>query len=272
MNKKFSSYKKQQMLFENWRKFSNHRPTQLEEDISEILNQLDEEALNEGAMEVMGRIANKMGLNKLLLIAAVTGVMSSSAPAHAGIMDDLNALGNNVRNQITQVAHIATGELETKGVDLEKEIDKSQDTKKDTKKEKKTLEDFVKEQLNMGPVGKVKTVKKVFQAETGNGLGFVYETNEGLVAIAPMDMGVYDMSPETEQSSANMAAQSLLAQYITKDKSTETTTSGDTTTTTTTSKYDGDLPTRRHGQFFTAGDSQFSNWTKGEAYTVISVR
>ena len=246
MTKKFSSFKEQQVLVENWRKFAHPQPTQLEEEIMEILNQVNEGDLNEGALEVMGRVAKKLGLSKLLLIAAVTGAMAPS-PAHAGIMDDLNALGNNVRNQITQ-------------------INQDGEAVKSTKKAKKTLEDFVKEQVKG-----VKTIKKVFEEETGNGLGIVYETNQGLVAIAPMEKEVYGMSASTEQQSANMAAKSLLAQYITQDKSTETTTSGDTTTTTTTSKYDGDLDTKSRGLFFTAGDSQFIKWTTGEGYMVVSM-
>ena len=261
MTKKFSSFKEQQVLVENWRKFAHPRPTQLEEEIIKILNQVNEGDLNEGALEVMGKVAKKLGLDKLLLIAAMSGAMAPST-AHAGILDDINAFGVKVFNNIEKTAGEAKDELEQRGI----EIDQDGKAVKSTKKAKKTLEDFVKEQVKG-----VKTIKKVFEEETGNGLGIVYETNQGLVAIAPMDKDAYGMSESAEQSSADMAAKSLLAQYITQDKSSETTTSGDTTTTTTTSKYDGDLGTKKQGQFFTAGDNQFINWTKGEGYMVVSM-
>jgi len=261
MTKKFSSFKEQQVLVENWRKFAHPQPTQLEEEIMEILNQVNEGDLNEGALEVMGWVAKKLKFDRLALIAAMTGALAPST-ANAGILDDINKFGVNVKNQIVHVAKEAREDLRQKGI----EIDQDGKAVKSTKKAKKTLEDFVKEQVKG-----VKTIKKVFEEETGNGLGIVYETNQGLVAIAPMDKEVYGMSASTEQSSADMAAKSLLAQYITQDKSSETTTSGDTTTTTTTSKYDGDLGTKNQGQFFTAGDNQFINWTKGEGYMVVSM-
>ena len=265
MTKKFSSFKEQQVLVENWRKFAHPQPTQLEEEIMEILNQVNEGDLNEGALEVMGWVAKKLKFDRLALIAAMTGALAPST-ANAGILDDINnninALGVKVQNQIKKTAGEAKDELEQRGI----VFDQDGKAVKSTKKAKKTLEDFVKERVKG-----VKTIKKVFEEETGNGLGIVYETNQGLVAIAPMDKEVYGMSASTEQSSADMAAKSLLAQYITQDKSTETTTSGDTTTTTTTSKYDGDLGTKKQGQFFTAGDNQVINWTKGEGYMVVSM-
>jgi hypothetical protein len=267
MKRKFSSYKEQQMLFENWRKFSSYQPTQLEESINKILSQLDEKIMNEGALEAMGKIANKMGLNKLLLIAALTGAMSSASPAHAGIMDDLSALGNNVRAKIVQVADQAKNQLEDQGMDLGKEIEADQDTKK----EKKTLEDFVKEQINEQPGEKVKEIKKVFEQETGNGIGFVYETNIGLIAIAPMDQEMWDFDMGGERTSAEMSAKSLLAEYTTKNKTTDTTTTGDTTTTTTTSQYEGNLPTRNEGIFFTDPGSGVVNWNKGDSYAVVTL-
>ena len=117
MTKKFSSFKNQQILAENWRKFAHPQPTQLEEEIMEILNQVNEGDLNEGALEVMGRVAKKLGLDKLLLIGALMAPLAPS-DAHAGIVDDINAFGNDVKIELTKVATQAKDELEARGIEI----------------------------------------------------------------------------------------------------------------------------------------------------------
>ena len=163
MTKKFSSFKEQQLLVENWRKFAHPRPTQLEEEIIKILNQVNEGDLNEGALEVMGKVAKKLKFDRLVLIAAMTGALAPST-ANAGILDDINnninAFGVEVQNQIKKTAGEAEYELEQRGIvfDQDGKAVKSTETKAEKEwndRTFKTIDDAAKEAVKQAdPTGK----------------------------------------------------------------------------------------------------------------------
>jgi len=144
-------------ILNEWKQYTDS--VLLEEEIVEILNQLNEGDLNEGALEVMGRVAKKLGLDKLLLIGAMTGAMAPST-ANANVLDDINAFGVNVKNQIVQTAEKAKDELEQRGIvfDQDGKAVKSTETKAEKEwndRTFKTIDDAAKEAVKQAdPTGK----------------------------------------------------------------------------------------------------------------------
>jgi len=100
MRKKYSSFKKQQKLFENWREYSKPKTQQqlIQEEVTHILEQYSAQLLNEaGVMNAIAQAARKLGVDKMLLLTALAGGLASA---------DVNASElSNVVGQVQDQTH-----------------------------------------------------------------------------------------------------------------------------------------------------------------------
>jgi len=263
--KKYSCFPKQQLLVENFRGFMERE--RLKEEIDRIINYheqrlLSEGKLNEGMMQGLFRMGKKYGLDKLMVIAALSTMMAGS-PAQAGFLEDVEKQVQDKIEMVQDAAQDIKSHLEKKGIHLETNPEGDPVFNYG---EKSTVGDYIKEQIP-----KIETIKQIAEEDMGDGPVIIYNTNIGLIVAASMDKQEFNKSPTAEESNARGAAKAFLADYLAKDK---TVTTDDEGATTTRSEFKGNLPTKHVGIVFTeAGpDNNHVEWEGGgEAYYVLRV-
>jgi len=237
MTKKFSSFKNQQVLVENWRKFSHTSDEELLKEEIIILTgkfergEISQEELQEGVRDWAKR-AKRAGKNALAG-AVMAGALAGATPAMAAPVTQ-----DAPQTQVVQ-------------------------------QQNKKLENEVKKRF------KVKELKQVSVSETldpfdGDEKVYIYETDTGLlVALYPISKDMYDAAGAgNAQSDAHSYAERALLKYTQGSDSTTstTTTKGDTTTTTSEFEFSGNLSTSDRGQIWLNG-YPVVKWT-GPGYAV----
>lgn len=207
--KKFSSFKENQMLFESWRGYAHSESPLVTKEIEEILSSLHEGMLEEGALQAIGNISKKLGVNKLLLIAAATGMLAPST-ANAGVLDKFNSIANNVRDQITQVADQAKSQLTPEDSEALEQIGQEKDNAKGVKASPRSLSDQVKTFYEEF-LGKVKTIKEIEKSKDISVYEITLSTGDvKIVAASPVDMGMYDLDADSALDDATRNASGIL--------------------------------------------------------------
>ena len=176
MTKKFSSFKEQQALVENFRRFVERE--RLEEEVDKAMKYhlqkiLAEGQLTEGIPEKWDALKKKWmekGKRALSVSAMISTLASGlvSTPAQAGFLEDAKDIFGN---QIEQIQAQAQKTAEEMGI----VFDQDGKAVKSTKKAKKTLEDFVKEQVKG-----VKTIKKSIRGGNGKWVGDCLRNKPGI--------------------------------------------------------------------------------------------
>jgi len=164
--KKYSCFPKQQLLVENFRGFMERE--QLKEEIDRIINYheqrlLSEGKLNEGMMQGLFRMGKKYGLDKLMVIAALSTMMASG-PAQAGFLEDVEKQVQDKIEMVQDAAQDIKSHLEKKGIHLETNPEGDPVFNYG---EKSTVGDYIKEQIP-----KIETIKQIAEEDFESTLHF----------------------------------------------------------------------------------------------------
>jgi len=223
-NKQFSSFKKQQKLFENWRAFIER--DRVEEEIDRIINYheqrlLSEGKLNEGMMQGVFKLGKKYGLDKLMMIAALSTI-GASTPAEAGFLEDVEKQVKDKIEMVHDAAEDIKNHLEGKGINLE------------TSAEGDPVFNYGEKSTIEGELARLSSLKgQKFNKVDEGADGGIYESDKSLVAITVMDKGTMEFSAHMAEREANMLNSNKLVQF--KEGTTITDTSDD--------EYEGQLET-----------------------------